>query len=119
MCRRAGNLGAVCAAVTVIAVGCSRQPPPDLATALKGIDKTKFLSCSGPPLLDYPTSGQERMSFVTDLRRGAAIGVASPGALSPESCNVDTLFQDERLVSANFSGNISLCNMVFAPCLQH
>ena len=104
--------------VAMVLADCSQQPPPDLSASLKGIDKAKFLSCSGPPLLDYPTAGHERLSFVTDLRRGSNIGLAGPGAATPASCSVDTVFQDNRLVTANFSGDQSMCTMVFAPCLQ-
>jgi hypothetical protein len=97
--------------------GCSQQAPRDLSVALKGIEKPRFLSCSGPPLLELPQGGQDRMSFVTNLQRGSTIGIASPTAMAPESCSVNVLFQDNRLVSADFSGNMSMCDMVFSPCL--
>ena len=57
---------------------CAQQAPADLPTALKGITKAKFLACAGPPMLEYSQSGQDRMSFVTNLKRGQAIGVAEP-----------------------------------------
>jgi hypothetical protein len=117
MTRTGSYLGIACAAMAIVLPDCS-QLPPDLATSLKGIDRAQFLGCSGPPLLDNLTTGQERMSFVTDLKRGSAIGIAGPTALPPESCSVDTVFVDQHLVSANFSGNLAMCNQVFAPCLQ-
>jgi hypothetical protein len=92
--------------------------PADLATSLKGIEKSKFLSCSGPPTLAYPTGGQDRMSFVTNLKRGEAIGIASPAAFAPASCSVDAVFQDDRLLSSQFSGDLAMCNLVFSPCLS-
>ena len=58
------------------------------------------------------------MSFVTNLKRGEAIGVASPTALAPASCSVDAVFENSRLVSADFSGDQSMCQLVFSPCLQ-
>jgi hypothetical protein len=58
------------------------------------------------------------MWFVTNLRRGAAIGLSSPTAPAPESCSVAAVFENSRLASANFSGNQSMCQVVFAPCLQ-
>ncbi len=111
-------VGFACAAVAIAVVNCSGQPPPDLSASLKGIEKSKFLSCSGPPVLDYPGGSEERMSFVTNLKRGSTIGVIAPTAMAPESCSVDTVFQDNRLVSSNFSGDLSMCNLVFGPCLR-
>lgn len=97
---------------------CSQPPAPDLAAALKGTDKATFLRCSGPPILATSQGGQDRMSFVTDLSRGEPIGASSPTALPPASCSVDAVFQDDRLVSANFSGSASMCSLVFSPCLK-
>ncbi len=57
------------------------------------------------------------MSFVTNLRRGESMGVTSPTAFAPASCSVDALFQNSRLVTANFSGDQTMCQLVFAPCL--
>jgi hypothetical protein len=103
--------------LTLIVQACAQQPPADLSASLKGIEKAKFLACSGPPLLELPQAGQDRMSFVTDLKRGAPIGIASPAALPTESCSVDAVFEQDRLVSSVFSGNLSMCQLVFAPCL--
>ena len=58
------------------------------------------------------------MSFVTNLRRGETIGVTSPTAFPVASCSVDAVFQDDRLVSSTFSGDTSMCSMVFGPCVQ-
>ena len=91
---------------------------PNLGVALKGIEKSRFLACAGPPLLELPQGSQDRMSFVTNLKRGEAIGVASPTALAPASCSVDAVFENSRLVSADFSGDQSMCQLVFSPCLQ-
>ena len=96
---------------------CAQQAPADLPTALKGITKAKFLACAGPPMLEYSQSGQDRMSFVTNLKRGQAIGVASPSAFAPGSCSADATFEQDRLVSSNFSGSLEMCNLVFSPCL--
>lgn len=97
---------------------CSQQPPVNLSTALLGIEKSRFLSCSGPPILEYSHAGQDNMSFVTNLKRGSQIGIAGPTSPAPESCSVETVFQHDRLVNSNFSGNYSMCTLVFAPCLQ-
>jgi hypothetical protein len=105
-------------ALALAAAACAQQATPDLAAALKGIEKSHFLDCSGPPILELPQGGQDRMSFVTNLQRGATIGVSSPTSLAPASCSVDTVFEDSRLTSANFSGDLSMCQVVFAPCLR-
>lgn len=102
---------------TLIVQACAQQPVPDLSASLKGIDKAKFLACSGPPLLEYPQAGQDRMSFVTNLKRGQPIGIGTSAALPAESCSVDAVFEQDRLVSSAFSGNPSMCQLVFAPCL--
>ena len=96
---------------------CTQQPPADLPAALKGISKPRFLACSGPPTLEYNQSGQDRMSFITNLKRGQSIGIASPSALAPKSCSVDAIFEQDRLVSSTFSGSLAMCNLVFSPCL--
>ena len=106
-------------ALAVAVAACAQQAAPDLAAALKGVEKSRFLACSGPPILELPQGGQERMSFVTNLQRGATIGVSSPTALAPASCSVDTVFENSRLTSANFSGDLSMCQVVFAPCLRN
>ena len=90
----------------------------DPVVALKGIEKSRFLACSGPPVLEYPQGGQDQMSFVTNLKQGQAIGISSPTALAPESCSVNAVFENSRLVSATFSGNQTMCQLVFGPCLQ-
>jgi hypothetical protein len=97
---------------------CAQQPTPDLGVALAGIDQSRFLACSGPPVLELPQGSQERMSFVTNLRRGQSMGVVGPTALPPASCSVDALFENAHLVRANFSGDLTMCQLVFAPCLQ-
>jgi hypothetical protein len=102
----------------VLAVtACAQQTPADLPTALKGIAETRFLACAGPPMLEYAQSGQDRMSFVTNLKRGQAIVVASPSAFAPGSCSIDATFEQDRLVSSSFSGSLEMCNLVFSPCL--
>jgi hypothetical protein len=113
---RRGRFSALLCAVTL--AGCSQPAPGNLATSLKGIEKSRFLGCSGPPLLTTSNAGQEHMSFVTNLRRGETIGVTSPTAFPVASCSVDAVFQNDRLVSSTFSGDMSMCSMVFAPCLQ-
>ena len=112
------HVGLLSAVLGVGLSDCTQQPPVDLATSLQGIEKSKFLSCSGPPVLELPQAGQDRMSFVTNLRRGSTIGVLTPTQPAPESCSVDAVFQDDRLVSANFSGNLTMCNLVFGPCMR-
>jgi hypothetical protein len=108
----------VCMALADTVSGCNQPATVDLATSLTGVEKSKFVSCSGPPLLEYTEGGQDRMSFVTDLRRGSTIGVASPAEMAPESCLVDAVFQNDRLIRSNFSGSLAMCNLVFRPCLQ-
>jgi hypothetical protein len=58
------------------------------------------------------------MSFVTDLKRDESVGVTGPAAFAPASCSVDALFQNLRLVTADFSGDQTMCQLVFAPCLR-
>ena len=111
--RFIGTLG-----MLALLAGCSQPPPVDLATALKGIDKARFLACSGPPMLEMPEGNLDRMSFVTNLKRGAVIGITGPTAFPVESCSVDAVFENNRLAKANFSGNDTMCQMVFAPCLS-
>jgi hypothetical protein len=118
MLGRRACTGLVCAGLAVTLSECTPQAPTDLAAALKGIEKSRFLSCSGPPILQLPQGNQDRMSFVTNLKRGSTIGIASPTAIAPEACSVDAVFQDDRLASANFSGNLAMCNLVFGPCLR-
>jgi hypothetical protein len=102
----------------VTLAGCSGPAPANLAASLKGTEKSRFLSCSGPPLLATSNAGQDHMSFVTNLRRGGTIGVSSPTAFPVASCSVDAVFQNDRLVSSTFSGDTSMCSLVFGPCLQ-
>lgn len=109
--RAAGSM-----TILLIVAGCAQPPPVDLATKLKGISKSQFLTCSGPPIMEYAQQGQDRMSFVTNLRRGQAIGVTSPTAFPVDSCSVDAVFEQDRLVSASFSGSQTMCQWVFASC---
>jgi hypothetical protein len=97
---------------------CAQQATPDLGVALTGIDQSRFLACSGAPVLEFPQGSQDRMSFVTNLRRGQSMGAVGPTALPPASCSVDALFENAHLVSANFSGDLTMCQLVFAPCRQ-
>lgn len=99
-------------------VACTQQPQTNLGSALLGIEQSRFLSCSGPPSLEFPQGSQDRMWFVTNLKRGEAIGVLSSTATPLESCSVEAVFQNSRLASAKFSGNQSMCQLVFAPCLS-
>ena len=101
----------------LILAACAQQATPDLSLALKGIEKSRFLACSGPPILEYPQGGQDRMSFVTNLKRGEAIGVG-PVVSGPDACSVEATFENSRLVNSNFSGNLTMCQRVFNPCLQ-
>jgi hypothetical protein len=105
-------------AIALVLVGCTQQPAPNLGVALKGIEKSRFLACSGPPILELPQGGQDRMSFVTNLKRGSTIGISSPTDLAPASCSVDAVFENSKLVTADFSGDQSMCQLVFSPCLQ-
>ena len=102
----------------MILVACSQQPQPDLSAALNGIDRSRFLACSGPPSLEMPQGGQDRMWFVTNLKRGQSIGVLSPVVAAPGDCSVAAAFENSRLVSSTFSGDQSMCQLVFAPCLS-
>jgi hypothetical protein len=96
---------------------CAQSATSDLGVTLKGIEQSRFLACSGPPVLEYPQGSQDRMSFVTNLRRGESMGVVGPTALPPASCSVDALFENSRLVTGSFSGDLTMCRLVFAPCL--
>jgi len=117
MMRRRHVLPGACALLVVLVVACSQQPAVDLATSLKGIDKARFLTCSGPPLLETSEGGQDRMMFLSNLKRGQAIGLGSPAEGPDVSCSVNAVFQNDRLVSSSFSGNPSMCTLVFGPCL--
>ena len=99
-------------------VTCAPQPQADLGTALSGIEQSRFLACSGPPSLDIPQGTQERMWFVTNLKRGETIGAFGPDAAPVESCSVAAVFENSHLANATFSGNQSMCQLVFAPCLS-
>ncbi len=112
---RFGRIGVLLCVATC--ADCSQPAPANLAASLKGIEKARFLSCSGPPLLETSNAGQDHMSFVTNLRRGEAIGVTSPTAFPVASCSVDAVFQNDRLVSSTFSGDTAMCSMVFGPCI--
>ena len=97
---------------------CSQQPHVDLNAALLGIEKSRFLACSGPPSLEIPQGNQDRMWFVSNLSRGQTIGAISPSADATDSCSVAAVFENSRLTGATFSGNDSMCQVVFAPCLS-
>ena len=87
----------------VLAMGaCTQQPQADLGVALKGIDQARFLACSGPPSLEQPSSGQDRMWFVTNLKRGAAIGLLSPTAPAPNPVRSRLCSRISRSASATF-----------------
>ena len=110
----AGNAWLVC----VLALSaCAPHPQVDLGSALSNIDKSRFLMCSGPPSLEIPEGNLDRMWFTTNLNRGQAIGALSPAADPVESCLVAAVFENSRLTSATFSGNQSMCQVVFGPCL--
>lgn len=112
----AGRYGPIVSALTLMT--CAQQPQADLSTALSGIEKSRFLTCSGPPSLEIPQGSQDRMWFVSNLSRGQTVGVLSPTANAPDSCSVAAVFENSRLTSATFSGNQSMCQVVFAPCLS-
>lgn len=97
---------------------CAPQSQVDLGSALSGIEQSRFLACSGPPSMEIPQGSQDRMWFVTNLKRGAAIGILGPTAAPVESCSVAAVFENSRLASATFSGNQAMCQQVFAPCLS-
>ena len=103
--------------VTLVLISCAQQPQVDLGKALSGIDKSRFLMCSGPPSLEIPQDGEDRMWFVTNLDRGQTVGLLSPTANAPDACSVAAVFETARLSHATFSGNQSMCQLVFAPCL--
>jgi hypothetical protein len=114
--RRLAQISALLCVLTL--AECSQPAPANLAASLKGIEKSRFLSCSGPPLLATSNAGQDHMSFVTNLRRGETIGITSPTAFPVASCSVDAVFENDRLVSSTFSGDMSMCSLVFGPCVQ-
>ena len=106
----------IIAALTLMS--CAQQPQADLSADLTGIEKSRFLTCSGPPSLEIPQGSQDRMWFVSNLSHGQTIGVLSPTANAPDSCSVAAIFENSRLTSATFSGNQSMCQVIFAPCLK-
>jgi hypothetical protein len=111
MCRNAPI------ALAAVLAACAQQPQADLGTALSGIEQSRFLACSGPPSLEMPQGSEDRMWFVTNLKRGDTIGVVGPTAAPSESCSVTAVFENSHLARATFSGNQSMCQLVFAPCL--
>lgn len=104
-------------ALALALVTCAPGPTPNLAVALKGIEKSRFLACSGPPLLNYPQGGQDRLAFMTDLNRGQSIGIGGAPGPGPAACSVTALFENSRLVQASFGGDPAMCQAVFYPCL--
>ncbi len=102
--------------VLLLAACGAQQSSQSLQAGLQGVDKASFLACAGPPILDMPDGNRERMSFVTDLRRGAPIGIGLDQQMPQEQCSVDALFVDNKLASANFTGNLTMCDRVFSPC---
>lgn len=107
-----------CVVIVLTEQGCAQETAPDLSVTLEGIEEAKFLACSGPPSLELSQAGQDRMSFVTNLQRDQPIGIASPVAVPTEACSVDAVFEHDRLVNSVFSGNLTMCQLVFASCLQ-
>lgn len=103
---------------TLALLACAQQPQADIGAALSGVEKSRFLTCSGPPSLEIPQGSQDRVWFVSNLHRGQAIGAFSPTANASDSCSVAAVFEDSRLTSATFSGNQSMCQVVFAPCMS-
>ena len=113
---KGGRIGL--ALLATAAVGsCTSQPPVDLSKSVQGMSKAQFIACAGPPSLEFSQGVQNHMSFVTNLQRGQAIGNTSPTAAPVESCSVNTIFEQDRLVSSSFSGDLGMCNLVFSPCL--
>ena len=102
--------------VTAVVGSCTSQPPVDLSKSVQGMSKAQFIACAGPPSLEFSQGVQNHMSFVTNLQRGQAIGNTSPPA-PVESYSVNTIFEQDRLVSSSFSGDLGMCNLVFSPCL--
>jgi hypothetical protein len=117
--RGASRTAALTLATLVLASSCASEPPADIAKSLQGIDEAKFLSCSGPPALSLSQGGQDHMSFLTDLRRGAMIGISSVASPAVASCSVDAVFEQHRLVRSTFGGDASMCAAVFGPCVSH
>jgi len=114
--RAKGCIGTALLAAAAVA-SCSVQPPVDLSKSVQGMSKAQFIACAGPPSLEFSQGGQDHMAFVTNLRRGQPIGITSPTAAPVESCSVNTIFEQDRLVSSSFSGDLGMCNLVFSPCL--
>jgi hypothetical protein len=81
------------------------------------MSQAQFIACAGPPLLEFSQGGQDHMAFVTNLKRGQPIGITSPIAAPVESCSVNTIFEQDHLVSSSFSGDLGMCSLVFSPCL--
>lgn len=111
---------AALALASVLALGACTQPPPpaDLASHLRGMSKAQFITCAGPPTLSTANGNQEQSYFEANLKRGSAIGINPPGAGPMASCSVNTVFQDDKVISATLGGNVSMCDLVFAPCIH-
>jgi hypothetical protein len=103
--------------LALVIVACSQAKPVDLSIAVRGMPKQKFLACSGPPSMEFVQAGQDQMAFVTNLKRGQQIGIGSTVAIPTEACSVNATFVQDRLTNATFSGNQSMCELVFGPCL--
>jgi hypothetical protein len=100
--------------VVPVLVGCSAQPPVNLAPSLLGTNKATFLQCSGPPQLSETQGDQEQITFLTN--RSAGTGLVSPAAAPLLACSGNAVFRNGRLVSVTFGGDQAVCNDVFAPC---
>lgn len=105
-----------CLALTLAVVACAQPATQDLGVALNGIEKSRFLACSGPPIIEDAQGGQDRMAFETNLRRGQKIGLSGPSAYPDALCSVTAIFENSRLVRADFSGDMAMCLFVFNPC---
>jgi hypothetical protein len=101
---------------TALLSACAAPPGEDLAAGLKGIDKAKFLSCSGPPSVSLTEGGQERMSFLTNGSQG--MGLFNPAAAPMAACSGNAVFQRGKLADVTFSGDPDTCVRVFGPCAQ-
>jgi len=115
-CAKSRRIGALLGTFAAIA-SCTTTPPADLSKSVQGMTKAQFIACAGPPSLEFSQSGQDRMAFVTNLKRGQPIGITSPVSPTVGSCSVNAAFEQDRLVSLSFSGDLGMCNLVFSPCL--
>ena len=103
--------------IIVLAASCSQPAEVNLSTSLEAFRNPSSSRAPGPQA--WNTTRGDRTGCRSSRTCSAVKQWGSPGRpRSPSSsCSVEAVFEHDRLVSSNFSGNAAMCNAVFAPCL--